>query len=67
MPVIGPEYNKERAEEAFSDVLSLLANKYRILRFPVNEKMWGKEREDVKNDLKKAIHGVFRQDCFEGF
>jgi hypothetical protein len=70
MPVMGPSYSKAKADEAYTRIVALLAEEYRVLNIPIDHpvvKFWTEHREKALEGLKAAVHGVFLQDCYESF
>ena len=66
MPVQGPEYSRQQADNALEDVLKLLKEKYGTFLYSPEE-MWKISREEVIDHLRKAVHEVFKQDSFENW
>jgi hypothetical protein len=72
MPVMGPDYSKERADQAVEDIIKLLADKYKINKFPTNDLGIGlidydTLRAEDKEKLRAAVHDMFLHDCWEGW
>lgn len=68
MPVIGPQYNKDKADDAYNEIMSLLMRKYDLLHFTLeSNSIWVEGREKAKQALKDAVHSLFMQDSFEGW
>ena len=69
MPVMGPDYNRDKADEAVQEVLKLLKEKYNIRRhdpiYFVESAM--RNREEDNQNLKDVIHSLFKHDAYEGF
>lgn len=70
MPVMGPEYSKSKADQAYEEVLKLLREKYYIQNceplglFPGESQ---KLREKVNSKLKYVIHKMFEYQSWEDF
>lgn len=69
MPVMGPNYSKQQADQAVIDILELLKDKYSIMKHgPINfvEKSNELRVKDIQ-DLTSAVHEMFKHDSWESF
>ena len=70
MPVMGPYENQEEVDKAYTDVLSLLKDKYRIQNDetfgPFREK-YSVMRQERNNHLREAVRLLFQLDSWESF
>lgn len=66
MPVLGPDYNKEYADEAYEEIFKLLNKKYNLFNFPADT-IFLEDKEEAKKQLKDAIHNIFKHDCWESW
>lgn len=69
MPVIGPSYNKQQADEAVDKVLELLKNQYRIMKHEPLHCIHdaNKDRKEDIEKLREVIHEMFLHDCWESW
>lgn len=70
MPVMGPDYSRERADRAVEEIIQLLADKYNVNKFPptrVSLMDCDILRAEDREKLRAAVHDMFLHDCWEGW
>lgn len=68
MPVMGPDYNKDTANETAEEMWEQLLVEYKLLNIP-EDYLWAKneDRAKLKEEFFSIIHKVYLLDCYEGF
>ncbi len=69
MPVAGPEYSKEKADQAVEEIKKLLLDRFKIRAFDIDKfnKTLDELRKEDDAKLKEVIHSMFMHDSWEGW
>lgn len=68
MPVMGPSYNSNKANETAEILWKLLINDYKVLNLPEDFMLVNTEkRNELKKEFTLIIHKIYELDCWEGF
>lgn len=69
MPVIGPDYSRGQADDAYRKILRMLQKDYNIQRDNSQGilKDWTKDREERNEVLRDAVHKLFELESWESF